>query len=56
MGEILRSGAGQADFSVVRSFVSSLLFPFSIPFFRFFSSSFFRVFSPDFYSLCAFFS
>jgi hypothetical protein len=34
MGEILRSVAGQADFSAVRSFVSSLLFlfPFSIPF------------------------
>jgi hypothetical protein len=37
MGEILRSVAGRADFSALRSFVSSLLFssllfPFSIPF------------------------
>jgi len=58
MGEIMRRVSGQADFSAIRSFASSLLlFPFSIPFFfRFFSSSFFWVFSPDFYSVCAFFS
>jgi hypothetical protein len=57
MGEIMRRVAGQAYFSAVRSFVSSLLFPslFQFHFFRFFSSSFFRVLSPDFYSVCAFF-
>jgi hypothetical protein len=32
MGEIMRRVAGQADFSAIRSFVFSLLFPFSIPF------------------------